>query len=128
MSTAIVIFKKCIQDSQEYGSDDEYMVSRVFFNLEVQDKEFSDLHVDIKQPVGSTFENTVIEVGAPQGYDGPFNHQAFSKAVEDYYRSLVGSQGTGIHIAGGSNIRMQNNTFVKEKKVQFEVGKSDSAW
>ena len=34
MKKARVTFRKCIQDSQEYGSNNEYMVSRVFFDLE----------------------------------------------------------------------------------------------
>jgi hypothetical protein len=34
MKQARISFFMCIQDSQEFGSDDEYMVSRVFFNME----------------------------------------------------------------------------------------------
>ena len=34
---ARVTFYKCIQDSQDYGSDDEHMVSRIFFFLEIAD-------------------------------------------------------------------------------------------
>jgi hypothetical protein len=32
---AKVTFRKLIQDSQEYGSNDEHLVSRVFFDLEI---------------------------------------------------------------------------------------------
>ena len=31
-----VTFHKLIQDSQEFGSDDEHMVSRAFFKIEVE--------------------------------------------------------------------------------------------
>jgi hypothetical protein len=121
MGKARVDFHKCVQDSQEYGSDDAHMASRVFFTLTVDGKEHSDLYVDIKQTVGSEFETGSIEVSRPQGYEGPINYQAFRNAVENYYRRLVGSQGTGIRIAGGSNIRMQNNTFVRPMSVEFEL-------
>jgi len=40
MSKAKIIFYKCVQDSQDYGSDDEHMVSRVFFNLEIGEERF----------------------------------------------------------------------------------------
>jgi len=40
MLTAKITFYKCVQDSQDYGSDDEHMVSRVFFILEIGDKKF----------------------------------------------------------------------------------------
>ena len=49
-------FQRCVQDSQEFGSDDEHMVSRVFFGLEIGGNAYHDLHVDIKQTVGSEFE------------------------------------------------------------------------
>ena len=44
MSKATVNFHRCIQDSQDYGSNDEHMVSRVFFDLEVGNKQFNGLH------------------------------------------------------------------------------------
>lgn len=40
MSKAKIIFHKCVQDSQDYGSDDEHMVFRVFFNLEIGKERF----------------------------------------------------------------------------------------
>jgi len=40
VSKAKVIFHQCIQDSQEYGSDDEHMVSRIFFILEIGEERF----------------------------------------------------------------------------------------
>lgn len=128
MRTARVVFRMCIQDSQDYGSDDEHMVSRVFFDLDLDGRQYMDLYVDIKQPVGSSFENTPLEIGAPQGYEGPFNYQAFRDAVEAYYRSLVGEHGSGIHIEGASNVRMRNNTHVQEKQVQFEVAEGNAGW
>ncbi|MGH9385622.1 MAG: hypothetical protein ACRD2N_15175 [Vicinamibacterales bacterium] len=99
-------FTMCVQDSQDYGSDYEHMVSRVFFDLVVNGKRHPGLHADLKQVVGSNYETGDIEVGQPVGYRGPFNHIAFRAAAERYFRSLVGSSGSGIRIQGASNIRM----------------------
>jgi hypothetical protein len=130
MSKVIVIFHKCIQDSQDFGSDDEHMVSRVFFTIEVEGKSYPDLYCDLKQTIGSSYESGPIEVGNPQGatYSGPFNYTEFRKAVERYYRSNVGSSGTGIK-TGAKNIRMRNNTFIKDERVQFEASEQQtSGW
>src|SRR4030042_1205281 len=51
-----VSFTKCIQNSQDYGSTDEHMVSRLFFDLAIGDKRHSGLCVDIKQAVVGDFE------------------------------------------------------------------------
>jgi hypothetical protein len=123
-----VTFTKCIQDSQDYGSTDEHMVSRLFFDLEIGNNRYHGLCVDIKQAVGGDFEKTPLEVGTPQGYKGPLNYTAFRAASEAYYRECVGSQGRGIRIAGGSNIRMRNNTFAMPKTAEFETDTDPSGW
>lgn len=131
MTKARAIFDKCIQDSQDYGSDEEHMVSRVFFTLEVEGRRYDGLHVDVKQTVGSSYEDGPIEVSSPKGasYRGPFNHEAFGAAVEKYYRTLVGSTASGIRIGGGArNIRMRNNTFQRQQVVEFEVSGADVSW
>ena len=128
MAQARIKLRRLIQDSQEYGSDDEHMVSRVFFDLEIEGQKHHGLHCDVKQIVGSSFETAPLEVSGPAGYKDPFNHQAFQKIIEHYYRSLVGSQGHGIQISGGSNIRMQNNTFIQPSEATFEVQASGGTW
>ena len=139
---ATITFTRCVQDSQFYGSDDEHMVSRVFFDLEVDSqavprglgqhhrqaypgrvaRTHRDLHVDIKQVVGSDFETSDIEAGPPQGYSGPFNYIAFRDAVERYYRNLVGSADSGIR----ANIRMRNNPFDFKRVEVFEIDASSA--
>ena len=128
MPKATLIFHKCIQDSQDYGSDDEHMISRVFFTIEIGGQQFRDLHADIKQAVGGNFEDDPIEVGRPQGYRGAINYEQFRQEVERYYRGLVGAQGSGIRISGASNIRMRNNTFIREKSVEIDAGDGEQAW
>jgi hypothetical protein len=121
MAKAKVLFRELIQDSQEYGSNDEHMISRVFFDLEIDGVRHEGLYANVKQAVGSSFESAPLEVSSPTNYKGPFNFEAFRDAVEGYYRGLVGSQGSGIRISGGSNIRMKNNRFVSSAKSEFEV-------
>lgn len=121
MSKAKVIFCQCNQDSQEYGSDDEYIVSRIFFTLEIGEERFEGLYADIKQTVGSDYDTAPIEVSQPHGYEGAFNHQAFRDCAEKYYRSCVGSEATGIEIGEGARIRIYNNVFKKEMVCEFEI-------
>jgi len=121
MSTATVIFLRIHQDSQTFGSDDEHMVSRIFFDLEIDEAKYPNLYADIKQTVGASYESGLLEVSPPHGYDGPFNFDAFREAVEKCYRSQVGSGGSGIRIVGGSNIRMRDNVFYIREVVQFEI-------
>ena len=131
MPQARLIFEKCIQDSQDYGSDDEHMVSRKFFALEVEGKRYDGLHADVKQTVGSSYEDGPIEISSPRGasYKGPFNYEAFRVAIEKYYRSLVGSSATGIRIGGAAhNIRTRNNIFQRREFTEFEVSGGDIAW
>ncbi len=129
MAKVKVTFLKMIQDSQDYGSNDEHMVSRVFFSMEVDGKKYDGLQVDIKQAVGSSFETGPIEVGPPRGgYRGPFNHQEFRNAVEKYYRSLIGSQGRGIRIEGATNVRMRGNRFEQDMTAEFGAVGADVAW
>lgn len=129
MAKAKVTFHRCIQDSQEYGSDDEHMVSRLFFTLEVEGKAPIDLEADIKQTVGSSYQTGPLEVASPRGYKGPFNYEGFRECAERYFRGLLGSQGSGIQMGPGtSNIRMQNNTFVREMQSNFEIDPNAPAW
>ena len=128
MPIAIVRFQRLVQDSQDYGSDDEHMVSRVFFALEVDGTVYENLYTDVKQIVGSSFESAPLEVSKPIGYKGPFDHSAFSSAIEQYYRSLVGAGGHGIRITGGGNIRLHNNTFIQPGSATFAVNASGGPW
>ena len=128
MAQVRVILEQCIQDSQEYGSDDEYMISRVFFTIEVGGERFVG-DVDIKQTVGSDYETGPIEIGHPRGYTGPFDQGAFRQEVEKYFRGCVGSGASGIRLGPGArNIRMRNNTFVRRLAFDFEADASGRSW
>lgn len=109
MANAQVTFNTCIQDSQDYGSDDEHMVSRLFFTMRFQDI-VKDGVTDIKQVVGSEFETTPLEVTPPQGFN-MLNYEEFRKSAETYYRSCIGGQGSVIRIENCANVRMRNNVI-----------------
>ena len=111
MPTATIHFKELIQDSQNFGSDDEHMVSRVFFDLQVGDKRYPGAHANIKQKVGAVAADP-IEVSPPAGYAGPFDHQKFQTEVEGYFRSVVGK----------SRSRIRDCRHRKADSVTFEVG------
>jgi hypothetical protein len=107
------------------------MVSRLFFSLEIAGRRYDGLYTDVKQTVGSSYETGPIEVSPPRGasYRGPFNHAAFRDAAEGYYRSLVGSAGSGIRVSSGAlNVRMRNNTFERENVIEFEASGANVAW
>ena len=116
-------FRKLIQDSQEYGSDNDHMISRGIFDLEIDGKQYRDLYVDIKETVGGDSKSGPIEVGPPYGYTGPLNYNAFRKAAEEYYRGLIGSRGSSIRMNGngGSKTRMRDNTFNEKQIFEFDV-------
>ena len=94
MASASATFYRIIQGMQEYASDSEYMISRIFFRVPIGGQTCEG-RADLKQLVGSGFETPgSIEVSAPAEYAGP-----------------IGGAGRGIHISGAKNIRMYNNIF-----------------
>lgn len=114
-----IVFKELHQDSQDYGSTDEHMVSRVFFDLETGKEVHRDLFCDIKQTVGSDFDKHPLEISPPPGFMGQMNYKNFRAAVEAYYRSLVGSGGRGIHFQNGSIVRMRDNRMISHATIEI---------
>ncbi len=115
-----VHFTSCVQDSRDYGSDDEYIVSRVFFSIECEGLQYTGLQADIKQAVDDDIETDSLEVTLPQGYDGPISDEGFRRAAGAYYRMLLGRGGTGIQ-SGISNTRMRDNTFLMPCSFEFPL-------
>jgi hypothetical protein len=122
MALQKVTFTKLVQDSQELGSNDKHMASRVFFKLEINGETFDD-YANLKQVVGSDINADNIEVGPPHEYEGPFNHSEFHKAATEYFLGLIGTAGGGIQIGEGArSVRMRNNTFnVVSRTYEWEV-------
>jgi hypothetical protein len=121
-------FTHCIQDAHEFGSDDEFMVSRVFFSATPSAGAPQEAHCDIKQAVGSSYETGKIEVGQIDGLKISINYEDFRAAAESYYRKLVGSSGMAIRIEGAANVRMYNNHFGMPWAVEIRSGDEKGGW
>jgi hypothetical protein len=126
MTTATLTFQKLIQEAQDVSSTDpnqNYVLSKAFFSLEVGDNHYADMSVILRQPFGTDYTKEPVEVEKPFGsYAGNWDHNAFRKIVEDYYRSAIGSQGRAMKIGPGSeNVRMRGNTIVFSKSYQLEI-------
>ena len=65
MPKVTVNFTRCVQDSQEYGSTDDHMVSRVFFTIETEGRSVP-CYADLRQTVGSDYLKGDIEVAPPK--------------------------------------------------------------
>jgi hypothetical protein len=127
LSKLTVHIHRLVQDSQDYGGDDEHMVSRVFFSIEYGGATYPDCYVDVKQPVGSSFEEVPLEISRQQGYRGPFDYDGFSEAVERYYRQCVGSNAGVIRIRGGT-VRMRDNVFELPATIELSVEQAGGPW
>ncbi|NLG33699.1 MAG: hypothetical protein GX550_09280 [Syntrophomonadaceae bacterium] len=111
-----VVFNKCIQDLQELGTD-EFMTSRLFFDLEVKGKKYENQECTIKQTVGSNFEgDSSFEVYVDFPKVWGVDYEKFQSAAKSYFRGLVGSSGTGIRVMNSHSTRMYNNTFAVKRR------------
>ncbi len=133
MPKVTVNFTRCVQDSQEYGSTDDHMVSRVFFTIETEGRSVP-CYADLKQTVGSDYLKGDIEVAPPKTqkdekpYRGPFNHEAFREQATAYYRAYVGSSGMIRFGPGVTNLRMHGNVFEIPRTITFEGGDPAGVW
>jgi hypothetical protein len=118
MPQVVVRFTECRQNSQEAGTDDEHMVSRVFFNIEVDGTQRGDYYVDLKQTVGSTMVEGLIQVPWPTAYKGPWNQETFANAVREYFGQCVGPTASVVQIGSGA-IAMHETRFVVTKTTKF---------
>lgn len=131
---AQIRFKEMIQDAQNYASfdaDDDHMVSKIIFDLEVDGSEYPNMVVEVSQPYGTRYETEPLEVGRPTGpYDGSWNHNAFSEHCERYYRNHVGQTGSRIRVRGGArSIRMRDNRSFRAMSATIELPEVGSgAW
>lgn len=128
MPAVTITFNYLIQDSQDLGFDDEHMVSRVVLGIQVDGRVYTPVHVDVKQAVGEPFDTAPLEVGRPQGYDGPLDYGEFQKSVEAYYRDLVGRSGSAIHVEGEARVRMRNNRIAKTIVYTQTVPDNSRGW
>jgi hypothetical protein len=123
-----VNIQECILDSQEYGSTDQHMVSRVFFTIGADDKPPTEDHCDIKQVVGSTYSPNSVEVGHPAKYKGPYDHEKFASEVAEYFCKLVNSKGAVFSLGEATSVRMMNTRFTVPHRFTFNAEGAGPGW
>jgi hypothetical protein len=124
-----VLFHRCLQNSQDLGTNDDHLVSRVDLSLEYGGQRAGPFSVTVKQSAGADYATAPLEVSKPSGYDGPFNYAQFRACVEQYYRNLVGSSARGIRISGGGQVIMRDNLFEMPAKCEFHAAnRTEQAW
>jgi hypothetical protein len=128
MPVVTVNVTRCVQDSQEYGSTDEYMVSRVFYSIDVDGVSKGNDYSDLKQVVGSAYSSDNIEVSPPKGYRGPYDHKSFSNEMAGYFCKCVNSSGAVLSLGSAAQFRMKNNTFAIPYRFQFEAEEQAASW
>lgn len=103
----IILFKSCITNYQEIGSQSEKLQAKVIFEINGQ-----EYFCNLNQPDGgiNEFEDIPIEVSQPVP-SIKINYGEFRDAVEEYYRQCVGSKGRGINISGSSNVTISNSVM-----------------
>jgi hypothetical protein len=112
LAEAIIEIHECIQDDQTLGADNVGMTSRVRFDIQVGDKQYSDCWVEVTQSFGVDFETGPLMVGTPKGYpaESPWNTKEFSAEVEKFYRAIVSGDGHGIRLRSAARgNRLRNN-------------------
>jgi hypothetical protein len=120
MPIATMAFRRCVVNSSEYGSDEAHVVSRIFFDLQLEHAAFANVSVDVRQLVREGVEPQPLLISHPQGYDGPLNVQVFHGLVEFYYRQAVGEK-WGMFGNTGIRMRLEDWVIEYEMLVQFEV-------
>ena len=119
MTPMKIHFQGCTLNSQQYGGDDQHMSSVVQFTIEISGKRFENLSCQVKQTVGSDFENDPLEVLLPEGYDGPINYENYRLAVEHYYRLMIGEAGKAFRF--GPNTRASLINCGVTQPVSYEL-------
>jgi hypothetical protein len=126
-------FEAGVQDAQEYGSNDVWMVSRVFFWVlregsppgdywadlrRLAGDKFERMRIplpatytgpmayaDLRQRVGEDFDTGPIEVGLPVGSPLPLNKAEFEEQIVAYFRGLANESATMMRVEEGRPLR-----------------------
>ncbi|WP_289041454.1 hypothetical protein [uncultured Zobellia sp.] len=114
-----ILFTKCIQNYQEIGSLNEQMRAQIFFKMD--GKEYNCI---IFQPRGEGFEfeeDPIVLESLHEDVKETLKYDSLKDALEDYYRDLIGKNGSIVKIEGGRNIVIANGKFIKEKLAKVEL-------
>ena len=120
MPNATVTFRRCVVNAPELGCDEQHVGSRIYFDLDVEGKQFFDLYTDIRQTIGWAAEGESLEVTPPIGYSGPLNFPIFEGLVGFYFRHVIGAQGF-MFGSKATTMRFVGYVLEQEMKVQCEI-------
>jgi len=112
MSTVRVHVTKCIRDTQEGGGAAFYTTARVLFTIGTENGLPVEDYCDIRRIMRATQSSGQIDVSRPHGYQGPYDHQAFTNGIAAYYAKFV---------ADSTGTRPTNNTFEMTHEFIFEA-------
>ncbi len=120
---AHIKFSTMFQDIQDYKMTDpgeDQIVSKIGFSLELDGSRHGPLFVEVRQPMGTDYKTEPLTVGslAQEVTDGPWNHEAFTAVVEDYYRSSLEK---GISLRKAPRVGMPNNPINYVKSYEFDI-------
>jgi hypothetical protein len=117
---ALLIFNTIIQDSQEFGSSNQHMVSRVFFDLRIGADLHTGLAADVKQRVGDDHEHAPLDVSMPQSLAGSISYEDFRDFVERYYRDSFTPPTSSYGFGPGTRIRIMHNVVNRRSVEEIE--------
>lgn len=130
MPVAKIEFEKIVLDNQDYSSftyDEDQMVSRIFFSIEIDGEIYSGLSVEICQPFCTDFQCDPLEIAIPKGkYSAGWDHSAFSVFCEAYYRYVTDKMVLNKMDSASTNIRKRNNMFAMPASCEIEVPEAHS--
>lgn len=112
MAIVTVTFRRCLVNTAEAGSHETQIGSRVFFDLNIEGREFVDVYADVR--VNREGDSSLC-VTPPRGYEGPLNLQVYQGLVEFYYRQATGGGPDGL------GLMLPDWMIEQEMVVQFEV-------
>jgi len=89
---ATVTFSKLTKELRTHVGDADYLNSKVFFDMQIDNKKYPNLTAAVKQNLGPGSASIPLEVSEPEGYEGPFNFGGFRNAVVNYYNGILAEQ------------------------------------
>ena len=108
-------------DSQELGSTEEQIVSRIFFDLYVRGDIHMGLFSDVRQVAGTNIDHASLEISLPPLLKDVINRQEFQDRVQENYREAVRSNGLGSQVSLDPPIRMHHKVVNYHKQVDIEI-------
>ena len=120
MGTATVAFRKCVFNRQAIPGEQEYLTSRVYFDLDIDGRGYANVYVNVRQSDHLEVKDQPLEISDMYGYNGPFNFDVFCGSVEFYLSQVLGGK-KPLLSSEGCFLPLADWTIEQEMLVQFEV-------